>query len=101
MGSCHAADAGIGPSQIGIKYGHFYATRIMPLLPLARSGETISAEIAASGQYVRTSSPDQDSGIGAAWRPKQDEDAVVRISLAHYNTVEQVDKIITQLEAIL
>lgn len=71
----------------------------MPLLPLEQTGEVLPADVATSGQYVSKSG--QDSKSGAAWRPQQDEDAVVRISLAHYNTLEQVDRIIAQLEKIL
>jgi selenocysteine lyase/cysteine desulfurase len=70
--------------QIGIKYGHFYATRIFPLLPIEQECGPIPARV--------------QSGAGSApWKPTPDEDAVVRISLVHYNTVEQVDRIVAAL----
>jgi selenocysteine lyase/cysteine desulfurase len=38
---------------------------------------------------------------GSAWVPDVDSDAVVRISLVHYNTVEQVDRIVGVLRKVL
>lgn len=54
-------------TQVGIRYGHFYAHTLV---------DTLS--------------------------PKVDvDDGVVRISLVHYNTVEEVERIITTLKEVL
>lgn len=54
-------------TQVGIRYGHFYAYTLI---------DTLS--------------------------PKVDvDDGVVRISLVHYNTVEEVQRIIATLEEVL
>lgn len=36
-----------------------------------------------------------------AWQPEPDDDGVVRISLVHYNTLDEVDVIIEQLKEVL
>jgi len=85
--------------EIGIKYGHFYATRIMPLLPIQPSSSTtapsppLPASAIRDGHYVHEN--------GSVWTPDVDGDAVVRISLVHYNTVEQVDRIVKVLRRAL
>jgi selenocysteine lyase/cysteine desulfurase len=71
--------------QIGLKYGHFYATRIMPCLPLVQE-EKVTEQLLTRG---------------SAWKPKPDEDGFVRISLVHYNTVDEVDEIVKVLQDIL
>jgi selenocysteine lyase/cysteine desulfurase len=56
--------------QAGIKYGHFYATRLLAAL-----------------------------GMGTVEEPCPD--GVIRISLVHYTTLEQVDQLIRMLDEVL
>jgi selenocysteine lyase/cysteine desulfurase len=51
------------------------------------------ASAVRNGHYVHDN--------GSAWVPEVDSDAVVRISLVHYNTVEQVDRIVGVLRKVL
>jgi selenocysteine lyase/cysteine desulfurase len=71
--------------QIGIKYGHFYSTKVMPCLPLDTS--------------VTPDNLVYDKNN--AWQPQPDDDGVVRISFVHYNTLDEVDKIVERLKEVL
>ncbi|KAJ9103930.1 hypothetical protein QFC21_002393 [Naganishia friedmannii] len=71
--------------KIGVKYGHFYSTKILPCLPLDTSAPP----------------PTLVFNKNNAWQPETDQDGVVRISLAHYNTLGDVDKIVEQLKKVL
>ena len=54
----------IDPHQIGLRYGHFYALRLIDALGLLPQG------------------------------------GVVRVSMVHYNTLEECDRLITQLDSL-
>ncbi|GHJ83970.1 hypothetical protein NliqN6_0372 [Naganishia liquefaciens] len=71
--------------KIGIKYGHFYSTKVMPCLPLDTS-------IIPDNLVFDKSN---------AWQPVAEDDGVVRISLVHYNTLEEVDEIIEHIRNVL
>ncbi|KAI5453683.1 hypothetical protein NCC49_005503 [Naganishia albida] len=71
--------------KIGIKHGHFYSTKVMPCLPLDTSVKPDNLVF------------DKNN----AWQPEPDDDGVVRISLVHYNTLDEVDVIIEQLKEVL
>lgn len=73
------------PFQIGIKYGHFYSTKVLACLPL-------DTNIVPDHLVLDKS---------VAWQPQADEDGVVRISFVHYNTLEEVDMIIEELKKTL
>lgn len=73
------------PFQIGIKYGHFYSTKVLPCVPLDTS-------VAPDNLVFDKSN---------AWQPFAEEDGVVRVSLVHYNTLQEVDEIIKQLKSVL
>lgn len=55
----------VDPHHIGIRYGHFYAVRLI-----------------------------EDLGLAA-------QNGVVRVSIVHYNTLEECDRLITCLDSIL
>ena len=74
-------------SQIGIKYGHFYAPRILPCLPLEQESTAPEQGYAAEK--------------GDPWLPEPESDGVVRISLAHYNTAKEVEEIVKVLKRVL
>lgn len=83
--------------QIGIKYGHFYATRILPCLPLEENADELVFDPKTEKQ--RLSALEQEPG--KSWQPEPDADGVVRVSLVHYNTLEEVDKIVEALRALI
>lgn len=72
-------------TQIGIKYGHFYSTKVLPCLPLDTSVTPDNLVFDKSN----------------AWQPFAEEDGVVRVSFVHYNTLEEVDEIVKQLKVVL
>jgi selenocysteine lyase/cysteine desulfurase len=60
--------------QVGIRWGHFYAYTLVEHLFTTISPNTTQDEIS---------------------------DAVVRISLVHYNTVEEVERMVKVLDGVL
>lgn len=76
---------------MGIKYGDFYAKRIMQLLPLSDN----------ACEFIDPTTATIISEPGKKWNPLPEADAVIRISLAHYTTLDEVDSIVEELKKVI